>query len=60
MIGFSDLLYIPFAGHTPGHAGIAINTESGWILHAGDAYFFIKKLNVLPGMRFYQWLNGSR
>ncbi len=26
------------AGHTLGHAGVAIDTPQGWLLHAGDAY----------------------
>jgi glyoxylase-like metal-dependent hydrolase (beta-lactamase superfamily II) len=31
-------------GHTPGHCGVAIATEEGWILHAGDAtYPFYQK-----------------
>lgn len=35
-----DLLMIPLHGHTRGHAGIAVRTKNGWLLHAGDAYFF--------------------
>lgn len=34
-----DVLLINLSGHTPGHMGIAVNTETGWLLHAGDAYF---------------------
>lgn len=34
-----DILLIPLAGHTRGHAGIAVDTGDGWLLHAGDAYF---------------------
>jgi glyoxylase-like metal-dependent hydrolase (beta-lactamase superfamily II) len=35
-----EILLIPLAGHTRGHAGIAIKTADGWLLHAGDAYFY--------------------
>jgi len=35
-----EILLVPLAGHTRGHAGVAIDTGTGWLLHAGDAYFF--------------------
>lgn len=28
---------VPLPGHTAGHAGVAVRTEEGWLLHAGDA-----------------------
>jgi len=34
-----DVLLVPLAGHTRGHAAIAVRTSSGWLLHCGDAYF---------------------
>jgi glyoxylase-like metal-dependent hydrolase (beta-lactamase superfamily II) len=34
-----DILLVPLVGHTRGHAGVAVRTETGWLLHAGDAYF---------------------
>jgi glyoxylase-like metal-dependent hydrolase (beta-lactamase superfamily II) len=34
-----EILIVPLVGHTRGHAGIAVETDSGWLLHAGDAYF---------------------
>lgn len=34
-----DILMVPLFGHTHGHVGIAVNTTSGWVLAAGDAYF---------------------
>jgi glyoxylase-like metal-dependent hydrolase (beta-lactamase superfamily II) len=34
-----EVLIIPLPGHTHGHAGIAVRTRNGWLLHAGDAYF---------------------
>lgn len=35
-----ELLLVPLAGHTPGHAGIAIQQPDGWLLHGGDARFY--------------------
>ena len=34
-----DILLVPLFGHTLGHCGVALRDESGWLLHAGDAYF---------------------
>ena len=34
-----ELLMVPLSGHSRGHAGVAVNTEQGWLLHCGDAYF---------------------
>src|SRR5205823_4708337 len=34
-----EILLIPLAGHTRGHAAVAVETGEGWLLHAGDAYF---------------------
>ncbi|MEU4666566.1 MBL fold metallo-hydrolase [Amycolatopsis sp. NPDC023774] len=36
---------IPLAGHTPGHAGVAVDTDTGWLLNAGDAYFFHSEID---------------
>jgi glyoxylase-like metal-dependent hydrolase (beta-lactamase superfamily II) len=53
-----EILFVPLVGHTWGHAGIAIDTDEGWLLHAGDAYFFRgemdKEYHCTPGMRGYQ------
>jgi glyoxylase-like metal-dependent hydrolase (beta-lactamase superfamily II) len=35
-----ELLLIPLHGHTPGHCGVAVRSDEGWLLHAGDSYFF--------------------
>jgi glyoxylase-like metal-dependent hydrolase (beta-lactamase superfamily II) len=56
-----EILMVPLPGHTWGHAGIAIDTGSGWVLNAGDAYFYRKELDsdrrrCTPGLRFYQRL----
>jgi glyoxylase-like metal-dependent hydrolase (beta-lactamase superfamily II) len=35
-----EILRVPLLGHTRGHHGIAVDPGDGWMLHAGDAYFF--------------------
>ena len=57
--GDDDILLVPLRGHTLGHAGIAIRTPEGWVLHAGDAYFYRGEIGLAdrsctPGLRFYQ------
>src|SRR4051812_33697073 len=54
-----EILMVPLPGHTWGHAGIAIQSESGWFLHAGDAYFYRGEMRqarreCTPGLRAYQ------
>jgi glyoxylase-like metal-dependent hydrolase (beta-lactamase superfamily II) len=54
-----EILMVPLPGHTWGHAGIAIDTGAGWMLHAGDAYFYRdemrrEKRKCTPGLRAYQ------
>jgi glyoxylase-like metal-dependent hydrolase (beta-lactamase superfamily II) len=34
-----QLVAVPLPGHTRGHCGVAIESEDGWQLAAGDAYF---------------------
>jgi glyoxylase-like metal-dependent hydrolase (beta-lactamase superfamily II) len=34
-----DILLIPLHGHSRGHSAVAVRRDSGWLLHAGDAYF---------------------
>lgn len=56
-----EILLIPLAGHTRGHAGVAIDTPEGWLLNAGDAYFYRQEMGLptrhcTPGMRAYQWM----
>ncbi len=33
-----EILVIPLRGHSVGHSGVAVQTPSGWVMHAGDAY----------------------
>jgi glyoxylase-like metal-dependent hydrolase (beta-lactamase superfamily II) len=54
-----EILLVPLPGHTWGHAGVAIDTGSGWLLHAGDAYFYRHEMRrpkrkCTPGLRLYQ------
>jgi len=41
-----DVLMIPLFGHTHGHCGIAVNTDDGWLLDAGDAYFDAREIKL--------------
>jgi glyoxylase-like metal-dependent hydrolase (beta-lactamase superfamily II) len=54
-----EILLIPLPGHTWGHAGVAVQGEGGWLLHAGDAYFHRDEVRrpdrrCTPGLRLYQ------
>ena len=56
-----EILMVPLPGHTWGHAGIALQTPGGWVLNAGDAYFYRREMDIdrrrcTPGLRFYQTL----
>lgn len=45
----ADVLLIPLAGHTRGHAAVAVRAREGWLLHAGDAFFYQAKVYA-PGV----------
>jgi glyoxylase-like metal-dependent hydrolase (beta-lactamase superfamily II) len=54
-----EILMVPMPGHTWGHAGVAVQTGDGWVLNAGDAYFYRGEMDTrrhrcTPGLRFYQ------
>ena len=54
-----EILLVPLPGHTWGHAGVAIRRGDGWLLHAGDAYFYRGEVRrpdrtCTPGLRGYQ------
>lgn len=56
-----EILLVPLVGHTHGHAGVAVNDGSRWLLHAGDAYFYHAELDperprATPGLVLYQAL----
>ena len=43
-----EILLVPLVGHTRGHSGVAVKTGEGWVLHAGDAYFFHGEVHADP------------
>lgn len=43
-----EIWLIPLVGHTPGHCGVAIRNNSGWILHGGDAVPFNVSVDDVP------------
>lgn len=55
-----EILLVPLPGHTHGHAGVAVRSDGGWLLHAGDAYFHRDEMrperHCPPGLRLYQRL----
>jgi glyoxylase-like metal-dependent hydrolase (beta-lactamase superfamily II) len=59
-----EVLLVPLAGHTPGHAGVAVRTGEGWLLDAGDAYLHHGQLapapRMPPGLAAYQRLMTAR
>jgi len=56
-----EILLVPLAGHTWGHCGVAVQGDDGWLLHAGDAYFYRGEVGAEeptcpPGLAGYQRL----
>jgi glyoxylase-like metal-dependent hydrolase (beta-lactamase superfamily II) len=56
-----DVALVPLVGHTRGHCAVAVRQGTGWLLHAGDAYFFHGEMDTVaprctPGLAFFQWL----
>jgi glyoxylase-like metal-dependent hydrolase (beta-lactamase superfamily II) len=54
-----DILIVPLAGHTLGHAGVAVDTGGKWLLHCGDSYFFHGEMDpanphCTPGLKQFQ------
>ena len=54
-----EILLVPLYGHTLGHAGVAVDTRDGWLLHCGDAYFFHGEMDpdrpwCTPGLTMFQ------
>lgn len=53
-----EILLVPLIGHTLGHAGVAVQGPNGWLLHAGDAYFYHAEMAAhpycTPGLQAYQ------
>ncbi len=65
LVGLCDqILLIPLVGHTRGHSGVAIQTDGGWVLHCGDAYFDHRQLrfpfvDCPPGLLLLQGLESA-
>ncbi len=57
-----DILLVPLAGHTRGHVGVAVRTDTGWLLHCGDAYYTTASItpdgSCPAGLRLFQRLAG--
>ena len=55
-----ELLLVPLYGHTRGHHGVAVRSADGWLLHAGDAYYYQGELAPVPRcpphLRLTQWI----
>src|SRR3546814_20988035 len=57
-----EILLVPLPGHTWGHSGVAVPEDGGgWLLHAGDAYFYRGEVGspthgCTPALRVYQRL----
>jgi glyoxylase-like metal-dependent hydrolase (beta-lactamase superfamily II) len=57
--GMTDVVMIPLYGHSAGHAGVAVRSDPGWLLHCGDAYFDHREVDprapTCPvGLRLFQ------
>ncbi|PTL76696.1 MBL fold metallo-hydrolase [Vitiosangium sp. GDMCC 1.1324] len=63
--GLSEqVLLVPLVGHSEGHCGVAVKTDSGWLLHAGDAYFSHREIDPVaprspPGLALFQRLRSA-
>jgi glyoxylase-like metal-dependent hydrolase (beta-lactamase superfamily II) len=40
-----EILIVSLPGHTAGHCGVAVRDGEGWLLHAGDTYFFRREMD---------------
>jgi glyoxylase-like metal-dependent hydrolase (beta-lactamase superfamily II) len=57
--GLPGLALVPLRGHSPGHCGVIVRTESGWLLHAADTYFDHREIDAAsprstPGLAAFQ------
>jgi len=54
-----EILLLPMPGHSRGHTAVAVDAGAeGWLIHAGDAYFYRGEMEQPPsctgGLRFFQ------
>lgn len=59
-----EVLMVPLRGHTLGHAGVAVQSARGWMLHAGDAYLHRCTMSDAPrripsGLALYERIMDS-
>jgi glyoxylase-like metal-dependent hydrolase (beta-lactamase superfamily II) len=57
--GLPDLALVPLRGHSPGHCGVIVRTDGGWLLHAADTYFDHREIDPTnprstPGLAAFQ------
>lgn len=52
-----DVVMVALPGHATGHVGYAVRADTGWLLHAGDAFFHRASLDggvVPPGLDAFE------
>ncbi len=56
-----EVLLVPLPGHSRGHCGVAVKTDAtdtSWLLHCGDAYFYRAETDSPPhctlGLKIFQ------
>ncbi|MCA9621504.1 MAG: MBL fold metallo-hydrolase [Myxococcales bacterium] len=53
-----EVILLPLTGHSRGHAAVAVATDEGWLIHAGDAYFDKEEMapepRCAPGLALFQ------
>ncbi|HEY5493896.1 MAG TPA: MBL fold metallo-hydrolase [Candidatus Anoxymicrobiaceae bacterium] len=50
----AGLVLVPLPGHTKGQCGVAVETDDGWLLHCGDAFYAADELEHPPAaVRFF-------
>jgi glyoxylase-like metal-dependent hydrolase (beta-lactamase superfamily II) len=62
--GGPEVLLVPLFGHSPGHCGVAVRGDDGWLLHCGDAYFFHREMDLdrpycSPGLALFQRISAA-
>lgn len=54
-----EILLVPLTGHSRGHCAVAVESDRGWLVHAGDAYFHADQMHpdaprCTPLLAFFQ------
>jgi len=61
LAGLEGFALVPLVGHTRGHAGVAVHSDRGWLLHVGDAVMHGDALlgrRIHPGLAAFQWASA--